>query len=673
MIQRTLVLALSAALALAPSIAGADPAKAKAKPKKAKVTKTVAPQVCTDFYSTVNNDWFNANKAPTGTAVNSAMAVLQANSLQQQRQLLDSAMTSPQNKNQKLLGDFWASGLDEASIESDGSKSIAPLIQRVNAIKRAKDIPAAIAALHQVGIPVAFNFSADIDLNDLDRHIGYFSQGGLGLPDSAFYTRTDPDTAALMSRYRDYVKNILTLTGSDPGKVANDVNWVMGIESSIAKFSKSAQPTRDPRSAYAAMPISNLKNQYRNLQLAEFIAAQGVKDDIVSMADPQYFAQLDALVKNTSTEQWKTYLRYQIGHAMAPYLSKSFRKAEGEFFGRVFRDQTGAPPRWQEVLSAINLAAGPMLGREYVSRYVPSATSARAESVAKEVVEALSKRIDSNTWMSATAKQEAKRKLEKTRIEVGAPRRDLDYTIQPMGRGSFGGNMLIASTWRHAQEMKRIGNGNADRRWDVLPQDAALGYDMAHNRIIITAAMLQAPVIDMSQPQASQYGALGALVGHELTRGFDNRGRMLDASGNIRDWWTPQDAAAWNTRMSAIAAQYSGHAYPELGGAKVNGSLTREQDTADLAGLELAWDALAKSGTPDAANSTAFFNGWARLWPQAMSKEAAALQQATSSYAPGKWRTNGPLVNMPEFATAFKCKAGTPMALPANKQVNIWR
>ncbi len=672
MIQRTLVIALSAALALAPSIAGADPAKAKAKPK-AKVAKTVAPQVCTDFYSTLNKDWLNANKAPEGAAVNSAMAVLQANSIQQQRQLLDAAMTSPQNQNQKLLGDFWASGLDEASIETDGSKSIAPLIQRVNSIKRAKDIPAAIAALHQVGIPVAFNFSADVDLNELNRHIGYFSQGGLGLPDAAFYTRNDADTVALMSRYRDYVKNILTLTGSDAGKVANDVNLVMGIESSIAKFSKPAQPTRDPRTAYAAMPIANLKNQYRSLQLAEFIAAQGVKDDMVSMVDPQYFAQLDALVKNTSTEQWKTYLRYQIGHAMAPYLSRSFRQAEGEFFGRVFRNETSAPPRWQQVLAAINLAAGPMLGREYVSRYVPSGAASRAESVGKDVVEALSRRIDSNTWMSAAAKQEAKSKLGKTTIEIGAPRRDLDYTIQPMGRGSFGGNMLIASTWRHAQEMKRIGKGNADRRWDVLPQDAALGYDMAHNRIIITAAILQAPVIDMTQPQAAQYGALGALIGHELTRGFDNRGRMVDAGGNLRDWWTPQDASGWNSKMTAIASQYSGYPYPELSGAKINGALTREQDTADLAGLELAWDALAKGGAPDVANATAFFNGWGRLWPQAMSKEAAALQQATSSYSPGKWRTNGPLANMPEFATAFKCKAGTPMSLPAAQQVKIWR
>ena len=672
MIQRTLVVALSAAIALAPSVAGADPAKAKPKAKST-AAKTAAPQACTDFYSTLNKDWLNANTAPTGTAVNSAMAVLQAGSIQQQRQLLDAAMSAPQNQNQKLLGDFWASGLDEASIETDGSKSIAPLIQRVNSIKRAKDIPAAIAALHQVGIPVAFNFSADVDLNDLNRHIGYFSQGGLGLPDAAFYSRTDADTAALMSRYRDYVKNILTLTGSEPGKVASDVNWVMGIEASIARFSKPVQSKRDPRSAYAAMPVANLKNQYRNLQLAEFLAAQGVKDDTVSMVDPQYFAQLDALVKNVSTEQWKTYLRYQIGHAMAPYLSRSFRQAEGEFFGRVFRNETAAPPRWQQVLTAINLAAGPMLGREYVSRYVPAATASRAETVAKDVVDALARRIDSNTWMSAAAKQEAKNKLNKTRIEIGAPKRDLDYTIQPMGRGSFGGNMLIASTWRHAQEMKRIGRGNADRRWDVLPQDAALGYDMAHNRILITAAMLQAPVIDMTQPQSSHYGALGALVGHELTRGFDTRGRLVDAAGNVRDWWTPQDAAAWNTRMTSVATQYSARAYPGLPGAKVNGMLTREQDVADLAGLELAWDALAEQGAPDAASATGFFNGWGRLWPQAMSRDAAALQQATSSYSPGQWRTNGPLVNMPEFATAFKCKAGAPMTLPAAKQVKIWR
>ncbi|MDQ3057411.1 MAG: M13 family metallopeptidase [Pseudomonadota bacterium] len=670
--MKPLALALIVSLTAGTASFDADAQKKKKAPAKKPVVEAIT--ACTDFYAYTNKDWLQANTMLAGSGMMSSLGQLSDRALQQQRDLLDNAMRMPQGNVQKLLGDFWASGLDETASEADGSNAIAPLLTRINGIRRARDVPAAIAALHQVGIPVAFNFSADIDLNDLDRHIGYFSQGGTGLPDPAYYTRTDADTRALLGRYNNYVQKILTLTGTPADKIAAEAQAVIDLETRIAQSSKPLTLLRDPRANYAPVAVNTLGGPYKQLQLVEFLKAQGVTDDTVSMANPELFAQLNALVASLNPDQWKTYLRYQVGNAMAPHLSKGFRDAEFEFRGRVLRGEKVPLPRWQQTLNAINTAAGPMLGREYAGRYLPAATKSRAETIGKQVRDALGRGVDRNTWMSAPAKAEAKSKLDKLRIEVGTPRRDLDYTIQPMGRGSFGGNMLIASTWHHREEMKRIGRGNAERRWNVLPQQPALAYDLAHNRLIVTAAMLQPPVLDMAQDAAGHYGTYGALVGHELSHAVDNKGRNVDAAGNLRDWWTPADTAAWDSRVIRVGSQYDGYAYPQLTGVRVNGRQTRDENAADIAGIELAWDAYitAQPGALESAKQ-AFYQSWARLWAQQSSVDAATLMASNDLHAPGQWRTNGPLVNQPSFAEAFQCKATQPMVKEAFEQIALWR
>ena len=596
------------------AVLGTTDASAAAKKKKAPKAPAVSAE-CTDFYTAANAAWLTANPLPAGIGAQTALGQLRERSQQQQRELLDAAMQAPQGNVQKLLGDFWASGLDEAAVEADGSQPIAPLLDRINGIKRARDVPAAIAALHQVGIPVAFNFSPDVDLKALDRHIGYFSQGGMGLPDPGYYTRTDTETRELLGRYQNYVKQILTLTGTKPEKLEAEALAVIDLETRLARASRPLQELRSPLANYVPVATSDLAKPYKNLQLDAFLKAQGVTDDTVSMANPALFAELNTLIATIKPEQWKTYLRWQVGDAMAPYLAKSFRDAEFEFRGRVLKGAVAPAPRWQQVLGAINTAAGPMLGREYAGRYLPSTSRKKAESIAENVRDALARGIETNKWMSAPARAEAKSKIGKLKIEVGTPRRDLDYSVQPMGRGSFGSNILIASTWRHREEMKRIGKGNADRRWDVLPQQPALTYDLAQNRLIVTAAVLQAPVFDVSRGDSALFGSYGALVGHELSRGFDLRGRMVDASGEIRDWWTPADVNAWNMLGARVAAQYNGYSYPGVTGARVNGNLTLDENLADLAGVELAWDAYTHAElAPNLGAKQTLFRTWSELW-----------------------------------------------------------
>ncbi|WP_369975975.1 M13 family metallopeptidase [Xanthomonas bundabergensis] len=662
-------LALAVALGL---IALASTADAAPKKKRAAAKAPVVSAACTDFYDYANADWLKSNPLPQTGAV-TALGQLSARAQQQQRDLLDASMQSPQNDVQKALGDFWASGLDEAAVEKDGSTPIAPLLSRIDAIKKAKDVPASIAALHQIGIPVAFNFGADVDLKALDRHIGYFMQGGMGLPDPAFYTRSDADTVALMGRYRAYVKQILTLTGTPAAKLEADAQSVLQIETALARSAKSLAGINNPFNNYAPISTKELNKQYRNLQLDAFLKAQGVNDDLVSLADPEMFKQLDGMIVSIKPEQWKAYLRWRVGDAMAPYLSKSFRDASFEFRGRVLEGQALPPQRWAQVLDAINVAAGPMLGREYVGRYLNADTRRQAESIADQVRDTQIAALKRTTWLSEPARAEAQAKLAALKIEVGAPRRDLDYSVQPMGRGSFGGNMLIASTWRHREEMKRIGKGNADRRWDVLPQQPALTYDLAQNRLIVTAAVLQPPVFVAGGDAAALYGGYGALVAHELIGAIDSKGSLVDAKGELRGWWTPEDKSAWNALAARAAAQYGAYDFPGVKGAKVNGQLTQEEDLTDIGSVELAWQAYA-AAQPAAgdAGKQAFYKAWAGLWAQQLSPNEAVQRVTADVHAPGRWRANGPLANLPSFAAAFTCKAGQPMVRSDAEQIRLW-
>lgn len=656
-------LACALALTLASSVT-APAARAQA---------STPPAACSDFYAHANDAWLQANPLPPGAASVSALGQLGDRARHQQVELLNAAMQAPQGNVQQLLGDFWASGLDEASIERDGAQPIAPLLERINAIRRYRDIAPAIAALHQVGIPVAFNFSADVDLRDLKRHIGYFSQGGLGLPDPAYYIRTDEPTRELLGQYTAYVQKILALTGTPEKDVAEQAQMVLDLETRIARVTRPLAQLRDPRSNFAPVATAGLDKTYPNLKLEEFLKAQEVSDDTVSIANPELFAQVDALVRQLKPEQWKAYLRWRVGDAMAPYMARAWRDASFDFRGRVLEGRVAPLPRQQMVLDAINHAAGPMLGREYASRYLPAGAKARAQEIATAVRNALGAALERDTRLGAQAKAEAKAKLAAMKIEVGTPSRDLDYTIQPMGRGSFGGNMLIASTWHRAQEMRRIGEENADRRWNVLPQEPALSYDIAQNRLVVTAAMLQPPVLDMARDAAAQYGSFGAMVGHEMSHGFDARGRLVDAREQLRDWWTPAEVAAWDSLGNRVITRYGALDYPVIEGIKLNGAQTRDENLADLAGVELAWTAF-QAARPDAPKESRedFFEGWASVWAERMSEAEATRRAASSVHAPGQWRTNAPLMNHTGFIETYGCKADATMRVPDGERVVLW-
>lgn len=656
----------------------AAPAKKKVSTKRPVAKAPLTPpaptyDACVNYYQFANQDWFRANPLGEGVASFSSLSLLKRNADAQQAALLNAFMTSPQDNVQKVLGDFWASGLDEASIETDGANPIAPLLSRINAMKSTKDVAASAAALHQLGLPVLFNFAADVDLQDLNRNIGYFTQGGLGLPDAAIYSNSSPEIAGLMRSYRDYVGKMLLLSGTPQAKVAEETAAVLEIESQLARVSKTNAALDVLQTQYAAVKTKGLNRLYPNLQLEDFLKAQSVKDDIVSIADDTYFKQLNALIPSRAVDQWKAYFRWRIADSMSPYLSRPWRTANFDFRGRILQGRENPGTRAEQTLAAVNAAAGSMLGRQYAARYLSAETKRNAESIAASVKNALIDAITRNTQMSASAKEVALAKARKIGIEVGYPRRDLDYTIQPLGRGSFGGNILIASTWQHAQEMKRIGKGNADRRWDVLPQSPVIAYEPEQNRLIVTAAALQSPIYSTSGSAGSLYGSYAAMVGHELSRGLDLDGRMIDANRRINNWWTAQDSANYDNLGRAVSAQYSNRAYMANPSAHVNPPHVLNIAMADQNAVELALAAFNKQypnqGTPMYQD---FFKSWAGLWAQNMSPTVALVDSRESAYAPGEWRTNVPLMNVPEFATAYSCAATSQMVATPATRVRIW-
>lgn len=672
-----LVLPLALAIA-AMLVSGQVNARSKAKHAKPHaVSHAIAsiPAVCSDYYQQVNGAWLGAHPAPATGSV-SAFDQMIDNARSQERQLLEDAARAPTDATERALGELWSSGMDEAAIESAGATPLKPLFDRIDALKKSRDLPAVIADLHAAGVPVLFNFSVDVDLKDFDRQLGYATQGGLGLPDPDYYTRPDADTRALLGRYRAYVERILALSGIPTEQLTTQSGWVIAIEMQLAQASLPLVRLRDPNSAYQPVTLKELQAQYPHLDFAKFLRTQHADDDRVSLAQTGFFQALDGMLASVPVEQWNAYLRFHVANALAPYLSKNFRDAQYELYSRVLDGQQQQQPRWLGVMDALDRTVGPSIGRKYTERYLPAASAAAAKHVVDGLRAAMKRGIERNDWMSAPTKAIAQAKLDKLRIEVGQPTARPDLNGLQLGRGSYAGDLLAAAAWQHQRDMAAIGKRTQTRRWPVLPQLPSASYDLVQNRVIVTAAFLQPPVFDPNADIAQQYGALGALIGHQLHYAFDAKGRTIDADGQFHDWWTPIDDAAYKARTTPIVAQYD--AYPVAGPVKVDGRQTRDENLADLAGLELAWDAfqaeiakqpLATLGT--ATPEQRFFASYAAVWERNSAPETLAAEGSTSVQAPVKYRVNGALANLPMFGKAYACKAGQPMQRSA--PVAIWR
>lgn len=663
-------LALLVPLLLLTCHAPADAArKVKAHKTKAAPVASV-PAACSDFYDHANEAWLKANPAPPSGSV-SALDTLRANARAQERTLLEDMAKNPSDDASRALGTLWNDGMNTAAIDAAGATPLQPLLERIGKLKKPRDVAAAIADLHAAGIPVLFNFAADADLKTPAQRIAYATQGGLGLPDPAYYTRSDSETRDLLGRYRAYIQTILQLTGTPADQVSTQSGWVLSMEMELAKTSVTMDQAGAADANYRPTPVAELRKAYPALALDKFVAAQRVSVPSVSLAQTGFFGTANGMLDNVPIEQWQAYLRFHVASAMAPFLSKPFQDAHFQMYGRLLAGAAQPTDRAQQVQDTADRTLGATLGHAYAQRYLTPATRDAATRIADALRGALKDATDHNTFMDAPTRAAAQSKLGKLRIEIGEPKTTPSLAGLKLG-GGYAADVLALAAWRHAREMDSIGKPDDGSRWPVHPQVPTATYDLLHNRIVVTAAALQAPVLDAGMDAARQFGAFGSLLGHQLQYVVAGKGRGIDADGQLHDWWSPATSAAWEQRVAPIVAQFSGYVVADT--THVDGARTRDENLADLGGVELAWAAFAAStaGKPPTATAERdFFDAYGKVWARSSAAASLTAWAASAVQAPAKYRVNGVLANIPAFAKAYSCKVGQPMELAA--PVTVWK
>lgn len=602
-----------------------------------------APAACADFYGFANAAWLRQNPLPAGKTSLSRWDQLNALGLSQRDQVL-AATTAPAGATVSIrLADLFASAQDEAAIEAAGLKSVQPLLAIIDKIKRPKDIAAAVAALHAAGMPVL------VDLKVLrDNQGNPYAQvgpGGLGLPDAGFYASTDPLAQPVEARYLAAVAQWLKLAGTPDAKMVEQAGWVGRMERDLAKATLAGTP-------FQVMAIKDAQKIAGSINLEGILKAHGLKATQVAVSSPGYFRALDTLIANTRPDQWKAYLRAQVLRDMAPTLGKAFHDPWAQLYEVTLGGQAAPTPRGVRARWALEARVPEILDAAYTQRFLPVPRQQRARAIAESVKASAIASVENATWLSPAGKASALARLQAMSVQVGRSVPDNVFDELKFTRTDLAGNVLALRRWLMKYALVR-----AELAWPVEQWQPLVAYLPQENRLLVTAATLQPPLLD-DAGSAADFGGFGALVAQQLSLAIQT--------------WDGADAAAWSKRATPLIAQYN--AYSATGGAtRVNGTRSFAQNQADLAGIELAWAALNAQGAPDAAASKAFFTGWAGLWARQDKDTALAAAQATANHAPGRWRVNGPLSNLPAFGQAFACKGKVAMQRPAKDQVALWR
>jgi len=579
------------------------------------------------------------------------------------------------------VGDYYASGMDEQAIEAMRTKPLQEKLNRIDMIKDRQDVLAEIAHLHSIGVNAFFNFGAGQDAKDSTRDIAQAVQGGLGMPDRDYYTKQDPDMKGKREKYIAHVTKMLTLLGEPAGKAAEDAKKIMALETKLAEASRTRVQLRDPIKNYNKMGVRQLQDLTPDWNWSDYFK----KIDLVEPGDinvrqPEFFKAAANSFKSTPIDDWKAYLRWHLINATAPYLSKDFVDEEFDFNERTLRGTQQIKPRWKRVIASEDDAIGEALGKLYVGFYFPPEAKARALELVNNLKEALADRIKTLDWMDEPTKKEALKKLAAFQVKIGYPDKWLDYSLLQIDRGPFVLNTIRAEKFEADRDVQKIGKPVDRTDWGMTPPTVNAYYNPNMNEIVFPAGILQPPFFYANADDAVNYGAIGAVIGHEMTHGFDDQGRQFDAVGNLRDWWSKKSAEEYDKRRKAVVDQYS--SYEPLPGLHLNGELTQGENIADIGGVKLAYAALQKALDKHPEERTKkidgltpeqrFFLSFAAIWRSKIRDEDQKLRLNTDPHSPAQFRVNGPLSNLPEFQQAFNIPDGSPMARPADKRVNIW-
>jgi len=637
---------------------------------------------CKDFYQYVNGGWLARNEIPAAFSVWGTASGMRERNTDILRQILEEASqhrAARPGSNEQKLGDFYVSCMDEAGIEAAGAKPLAPALDAINKLRDAKGLPALVGWLHSEGVGGLFNFGVSPDPKESRRTLAGLGQGGLGLPDRDYYLKDDERSKTLREAYARHVTNMFKLLGESPEQAARSAQAVVKFETELAKNSLDRVARRDPLKQYNKRSPAELKQLAPGFDFVAYFKAVGsLKLSEVNVGQPDFFRGLDRAVATAPVEDLQTYLRWNLVRGAAPALSKAFVDENFEFYGKTLTGAKEQLPRWRRCVNAADSTLGEALGEAYVKRAFPPESKARMQELVKNLIAALREDITTLEWMSEPTRQAAVAKLSAFATKIGYPDRWRDYTALKVGRASYTDNLRGAARFERRRTLSKLGRPVDRSEWAMTPPTVNAYHYPVFSEIVFPAGILQPPLFNPEADDALNYGAIGGVIGHELTHGFDDQGRKFDLHGNLADWWAESDAKAYEGRARCVEEQFS--AFEVEPGLKVNGKLVLGESIADLGGLKIAWLAFRKSleGKPRPADidgfspEQRFFLGWAQGWGRKYRPEAARNMTLTDPHPLGKFRVNGPISNMPQFAEAFSCKAGDPMVRPAESRCQVW-
>ena len=624
---------------------------------------------CVDFYQYACGLWIANNPIPPDQSRWGRFDELQQRNQAILRGILDKlAVNDPKRAGiDQKLGDFYASCMDEEGINKRGIEPIRPYLDEIAGITSKAAIPSVIPELQRKGVPVFFSFDAGPDAKNSMLNIAQADQGGLGLPDRDYYLKDDPKSVELRSQYVSHVQKNFELLGEPAEKASADAQAVMKIETELAKGSMDRVLRRDPSNTYHKLTTHELFSLAPFIDWPKYFNAMGAPPiDSLNVVAPNFFRQLESINVQNSLDDLKTYMRWHVVRAEAGLLPGPFEVESFHFYKQILTGAKEERPRWKRCVDYTDGDLGFALGQKYVDETFGAEGKQRTLKMVQEIEKALAEDIGKLDWMTAETKKQALIKLRAVTNKIGYPDKWRDYSPVEIARGDAVGNDMRATEFEVERQIHKIGKPVDHTEWLMTPPTVNAYYNPPENNINFPAGILQPPFYDNKMDEPVNYGGVGSVVGHELTHGFDDQGRHYDAQGNLRDWWTPEDAKEFEKRADCFIQEYS--AFEPVDGLHLNGKLTLGENTADNGGVRLAFMALMKSleGKQPAkvdgfTPQQRFFLGWGQVWCENQTPEIARLRVQVDPHSPGRYRINGVLSNMPEFQQAFACKVGQPM------------
>jgi predicted metalloendopeptidase len=637
---------------------------------------------CQDFYRYANGNWIKRSPIPADKPMWSSFHELQDQNFVALREVLDAAAKdarTTKDPDQRRLGLFYASCMDSTAIEAAGIKPLARDLGRIAAIGNRKQTEVELARLHRQFVTAGFFFHSTPDARKSERTIAEIYQSGLGLPDRDYYVKTDSASESLRAQYVDHVARVLRLAGDDSATAARGSRQVMELETALAKASMTQEAQRDPEAVYHLRSTAELRRSTPAFGWDAYFRELGLADPAqVNVAQPEFLAAVDSLLGSSPVEQWRTYLRWRLLDTASPFLSAAFVNEGFRFNSTVLQGTAEQQPRWKRCLQFTDNFMGEILGRAYVKKHFTPEAKARALEMVRNIQEEFRARLTRLTWMGNATKEKAYRKLDAIVNRIGYPDKWRDYSKLDIQPTILFTNVARASTFEARRDFAKVDQPTDRDEWGMTPPTVNASYNPLLNVITFPAGIMQPPFFDPKADDAVNYGGMGAVIGHEITHGFDDQGRQFDARGNLSGWWDSTDNTEFN-RRAAVMEKQAGE-YVAIDTLKVNGKLTLGENIADLGGLLIAYGAYRRSleGKPAPApidgltGDQRFFLAWAQIWRSNIRPEYARLLVSVDPHGPNAFRVNGPLSNMEAFAQSFGCKAGDPMLRPDSLRVQIW-